>query len=263
MGKFWRIAPIICLLGIFPARSQVQPGQGVTQSGAVVTNDCAKWAGSNQISDSGAPCGSGSPTGAAGGSLTGTYPNPGLNVGGTTTGVLPAVNGGTGEAGTITGALKGNGTSPATQAACADLSNASASCATDATNATNISSGTLASARGGVDTTAWTTFTPTFTCGTATFTVTSARFKTQGKVTWISFDVTIASLGSCTNTITFTSPNAPQSGAGMAGHEVAVNGRGLNCAISPGSTSVQCAKSDASQMVVAEHYLTSGVYENQ
>lgn len=128
MGKFWRIAPIICLLGIFPARAQVQPGQGVTQSGAVVTNDCAKWAGSNQISDSGAPCGSGSPTGAAGGSLTGTYPNPGLNVGGTTTGVLPAVNGGTGEAGTITGALKGNGTSPATQAACADLSNGTTNC---------------------------------------------------------------------------------------------------------------------------------------
>lgn len=128
MGKLWRIAPIICLLGIFPARAQVQPGQGVTQSGAVVTNDCAKWAGSNQISDSGAPCGSGSPTGAAGGSLTGTYPNPGLNVGGTTTGVLPAVNGGTGEAGTITGALKGNGTSPATQAACADLSNGTTNC---------------------------------------------------------------------------------------------------------------------------------------
>jgi hypothetical protein len=42
---------------------------------------------------------------------------------------LPAANGGTGEAGTITGALKGNGTSAATQAACADLSNAAAGCA--------------------------------------------------------------------------------------------------------------------------------------
>lgn len=43
-------------------------------------------------------------------------------------GTVSAANGGTGEAGTITGALKGNGTSPATQAACADLSNGTTNC---------------------------------------------------------------------------------------------------------------------------------------
>lgn len=43
------------------------------------------------------------------------------------TGVLPAANGG---AGTINGALKGNGSGTVSQAACADLSNATAACST-------------------------------------------------------------------------------------------------------------------------------------
>jgi len=60
------------------------------------------------------------------------------------TGILGSARGG---AGTVTGALKANGTGTVSQAACADLSNASASCATDATNATNIASGTLADGR--------------------------------------------------------------------------------------------------------------------
>jgi hypothetical protein len=52
-----------------------------------------------------------------------------------------------GGAGAITGALKGNGAGVVSQAACADLSNASASCSTDATNASNIGTGTLDNAR--------------------------------------------------------------------------------------------------------------------
>ena len=54
-----------------------------------------------------------------------------------------------GGAGAITGALKANGSGTVSQAACADLSNASASCSTDATNASNLNAGTVASARGG------------------------------------------------------------------------------------------------------------------
>lgn len=59
-------------------------------------------------------------------------------------GTLASARGG---AGTITGALKGNGAGVTSQAACADLSNGAASCSTDATNASNIGSGTLNGAR--------------------------------------------------------------------------------------------------------------------
>lgn len=61
-----------------------------------------------------------------------------------TSGTVAAARGG---AGTINGALKANGSGTVSQAACADLSNAAASCSTDATNASNISSGSLAQTR--------------------------------------------------------------------------------------------------------------------
>lgn len=59
-------------------------------------------------------------------------------------GTLASARGG---AGTINGALKGNGSGITSQAACADLSNGAASCSTDTTNASNIGSGTLNTAR--------------------------------------------------------------------------------------------------------------------
>lgn len=59
-------------------------------------------------------------------------------------GTLASARGG---AGSINGALKGNGSGVVSQAACADLSNGAASCSTDTTNASNISSGSLALGR--------------------------------------------------------------------------------------------------------------------
>jgi hypothetical protein len=67
-----------------------------------------------------------------------------LNGSNIATGIVAAARGG---AGGVTGALRGNGSGLVTQAACADLSNGTASCSTDTTSATNISSGTLPSER--------------------------------------------------------------------------------------------------------------------
>lgn len=111
--------------------------------------------------------------------------------------------------------------------------------------------------------TAWTTFTPTVTCGTATFTTTSARAKTWGKVTHFELDATFTALGTCTAAVSFTLPNTTQSGAGGAGREQNSSGKGIGCAALPSSTTMFCSKGDATNWINGERLVVSGVYENQ
>ncbi len=111
--------------------------------------------------------------------------------------------------------------------------------------------------------TAWTTFTPTLTCGTATFTTTSAKSKTIGKTVFIELDFTITAIGTCANSITYTLPNTPNSGGALIISEIAINGKTGGCRVLAASTTSTCVKADVSAMGVNEHYVGSGVFESQ
>lgn len=160
---------------------------------------------------------------------TGDVSNPQTNASALTSGTLAAARGG---AGATNGALKGNGAGTVSQAACADLSGVSASCATDATNAANIASGILPAGRlpaltgdtttsvGTVTTTttgingvnmnsAWSTYVPTATCtaGTITTDTIAGRYRFIGtKTVMVWINVNISTLGTCTGTITVSVP---------------------------------------------------------
>jgi hypothetical protein len=125
--------------------------------------------------------------------------------------------------------------------------------------------GTLPVANGGTgDTgTAWSTFTPSAACGTATFTVNSARSKTMGKTTFVEVDIQIATIGTCTSLWSWTLPNTAQSGGGFAGRETNATGKTVACAFVGGSTAANCTFADASSFASTDRLIVSGVYENQ
>jgi hypothetical protein len=126
--------------------------------------------------------------------------------------------------------------------------------------------GTAAVANGGTgDTgTAWSTFSPSPSCGTAAITTTSGRSKTLGKTMWLEIDFTITAIGSCTASLTFSLPSVTaQSGGGIVGREFGISGKGFTCDVRAASATATCSLADFTNMVVNAHMVASGAIEIQ
>lgn len=125
--------------------------------------------------------------------------------------------------------------------------------------------GTLPIANGGTNDTgtAWGAFVPAVTCGTATFTLQSARFKTLGKTVFLQVEATMTALGTCTNIISFTLPNTPQSGGSIAGRDTGFSGFPEACAVIAASATASCSLGNLVNWTNAAKLVISGVYESQ
>ena len=108
---------------------------------------------------------------------------------------------------------------------------------------------------------AWTTWTPSPTCGTATFTVTAAKFTTIGKTTSITMDFQITAIGTCTNPITFTLPNTPNTNGGFAGNN-SNSGASPSCRFGGGTTAT-CNNGLGGNFLVNDRLFLTATYENQ
>ena len=137
---------------------------------------------------------------------------------------------------------------------------------------TNIPCNQLPALTGGVTTAAgscatttaaWTTFTPTPTCGSATFTVTYAKSITIGKITFAAVDFTFTGLGTCGNTLTFTLPNTSNGSGALAGGETVTANQAWKCTVASGSNTATCLKNAGTAYAGTDRLIASGVYENQ
>jgi hypothetical protein len=110
---------------------------------------------------------------------------------------------------------------------------------------------------------AWSTFTPSPSCGTATFTVNSARSQTVGKITHVEADLTIAAIGTCTTPVTLTLPNTANSAAELVVRETVNRNQLGACDTAAASATATCIQNGATAYAVNDRLKISGIYENQ
>jgi hypothetical protein len=111
--------------------------------------------------------------------------------------------------------------------------------------------------------TAWATYTPSPSCGTATFTVASTRFKTLGKTAWLQEDLTINALGTCTNSVNLNLPVVNNSALLIPALVLSGTATVSFCdAGGPGSV-MNCFKNLLANFAASDRIIISGVYESQ
>lgn len=112
---------------------------------------------------------------------------------------------------------------------------------------------------------AWTSYVPTITAGTGTFTSVSAtgRYITIGKLTFISITVTITTNGTAATDVIATLPNTAGAAAGLHGRENGVSGKTLTGAVLSGASNVLIINYDNTYPGQNGAVLVvSGIYEN-
>jgi hypothetical protein len=111
--------------------------------------------------------------------------------------------------------------------------------------------------------TAWTTYTPTATCGTATFTYNSARYKSIGKTYHINLDFTISAVGTCVSgtPLQVSLPVTSQGSMSLSGSEVITTQAATTCRTIISSNNMQCFEANA--WATGNRILVSGVFESQ
>jgi hypothetical protein len=255
------IGSLVVLFGLIGGAQSQQPP--VTVIGTVTPGHCTSFASTLQLQDAGAACGGG------GASVTSVFGRTGVVVAQpndyTLTQIAPgtiAATGGTIGSTAITGGTITNSgiTGGNIDGTIIGGTTRAAGSFTTVTLSTPLA---VASGGTGDSGTAWTAFTANPTCGTATFTVISARFKTIGKTVFVAGEFTFTALGTCTATIAFTLPSTVNASGILTmmdgGNPVIAGG----CFVNSGSLSANCFLNGNSNWRAGDQMLFTGIYESQ
>jgi hypothetical protein len=110
----------------------------------------------------------------------------------------------------------------------------------------------------------WPTYTPSVTCGTATFTVNSATFKRLGTSTDFELDATFTALGTCTSVLTLSLPTTPVNAVNAYGRESGNTNDAIICGVTGASTTLACFKGGtAVNWANGDRVLITGKYQNR
>jgi hypothetical protein len=174
----------------------------------------------------------------------------------------------------LTGLVLGNGASAPTAYAGTSCTNqfprslnANGAATCNTVSLTTDVTGILPVANGGTGNSggAWTSYSVTPVCGTATFTTVVSSYQQIGKTVNVQFEFQLNAIGSCTNSFTVNLPVASGAGGSINGAEYQAAGLPFACAwAGSGVATVTCRQSNfPSSIAAGAKWSASGVYQAQ